>query len=89
MNKNLKSLTVEKLMFKHKCINEEKFLTAAEKFKLTPMYQEILKKQKAAKEAQEAKERGEELKKDEIEENKNQDKLTETTKRTSKRVQKM
>ena len=70
MNKNLKSLTVEKLVFKHKCINEEKFMTAAEKFKLTPMYQEILRKQKAAKEAQEAKERGETEKKDD-EENKN------------------
>lgn len=79
MNINLKSLTVKKLQFKHKCIDEEKFLTAAEKFKLTPQYQEILRKQKEAKEAKEPQP---ELK----EEGNSIDKPTEQNKRTSKRV---
>ena len=43
MNKNLKKLTLEKLVFMHQCIKPEKKpeLTALEKFKFTDKYKEI------------------------------------------------
>ena len=56
MNKNLYALTIERLKFEHMCEDEQevkklqaasepkKELTAFEKFKLTPQYQEILRK---------------------------------------------
>ena len=43
LNKNLKKLTLEKLVFAHQCVKPEpkKELTALEKFKLTDKYKEI------------------------------------------------
>lgn len=44
LNNTLKKLTIDKLTFKHQCIKEsqdERPLTAFEKFKLTPQYKEL------------------------------------------------
>jgi hypothetical protein len=53
MNRKLRQMTIEKIKFQHRCIEvkeepieaDNQNLSAFEKFKLTPAYREILKKQ--------------------------------------------
>ena len=67
MNANLEQITIGKLVFEHKCVEEEndEHLTAVERFKRTPAYQEILKRQKLEKEKQEEGKKDEEAKEEE------------------------